>query len=36
MEKGYFSVGAILAEDDRVPVIFIRQAPGLGFLDPGE
>lgn len=36
MEKGYFSIGAILAEDDRVPVIFTRQAPGLGFLDPGK
>ncbi len=35
MDKGYFSMEAILAEEDRVPVVFNTTAASLGFLDPG-
>jgi GINS complex subunit 3 len=34
MDKGYFSVDAILAAEDRVPVVFNTTAASLGFLDP--
>lgn len=35
MDQGYFSAEAILAEEDRVPVVFRSKAANLGFLDPG-
>lgn len=34
MDRGYFSVDAILAAEDRVPVVFNTMAASLGFLDP--
>lgn len=35
MDLGYFCAEAILAEEDRVPVVFRSKAANLGFLDPG-
>jgi hypothetical protein len=36
MDSGYYSIAAILAEEDRVPVTFKIKAANLGFIDPGK
>jgi len=36
MEEGYFSMESILAEEDRIPVVFSIRAANLGFMDAGQ